>query len=40
MQVKKLRVPGWLESLLMMYFGFRVFDVNWQVGTVRKGIQS
>ena len=24
----------------MIYFGFRVFDVNWLFGTLRKGIQS
>ena len=24
----------------MIHFGFKVFDVNWLVGTLRKGIQS
>ena len=28
---------GWLESSLMTDFGFRVFDVNWLVGTLRNG---
>ena len=29
-----------VEKLMMIHFGFRVFDVNWLVGTLRKGIQS
>ena len=39
-ETMKLRVPGCLESSLMIHFGFRVLDVNWLVGALRKGIQS
>ena len=28
------------KLVLLFHFGFRIFDVNWRVGTLRKGIQS
>ena len=33
------KLVGKLSSL-MIHFGFRVFDVNWLEGTLRKAIQS
>ena len=36
----KIASPRLFESLLMMHFSFRVFDVNWLAETLRKSIQS
>ena len=38
MKIGNTRLVG---KLIVIHFGFRVFDVNWLVvGTLRKGIQS
>ena len=36
----KIASTGLVGKSWMIHFGFRVFDVNWLVGTLRKGIQS